>query len=178
MTDPAHLMIDGRPQTCIGCHQIFASASPAGATLSFHDDVRLNHGMNNRCSNCHDPYDHQRLILRNGTTVPFAQTPQLCAQCHGTVYRDWQRGTHGKTLGSWLTHSIEQLRLTCNECHDPHSPRYDHTQPLPGPRTLRMGDQRPAPLHHDPSGESPLQRWLQNLEPHRRSHPAHQEDRP
>ena len=160
MTDPAQIKVEGALQNCNGCHQIFKSDSPSGASLHFHQDLRLSHGLNNRCVNCHDPKDREQLTLRDGETVPFAETPQLCAQCHGTVYRDWQRGTHGKTLGSWITHSEAQRRLNCNECHNPHSPKYEPITALPGPSTLRMGDQSHSSNHDKPTQESPLQRWL------------------
>jgi len=158
MQDPPTVQIEGRPQSCNGCHQIFTSSHPGGAALNFHQDLVLHHGLNNRCVNCHDTADRQKLTLRDGATVTVAETPQLCAQCHGTVYRDWQRGTHGKTLGSWVTESQAQRRLSCNECHDPHSPKYPSYVPLPGPNTLRMGDQS-APVHPEHSGkQNPLQR--------------------
>lgn len=165
MTDPASIEIEGVSQTCNGCHQIFESASPAGTVPEFHTDVRLSHGLNNRCTNCHDASNRELLTLRDGATVPFEETPQLCSQCHGTVYRDWQRGTHGKTLGSWVTHSADQRRLSCNECHDPHSPKYDPMRPLPGPDTLRMGDQSPRPGHGHSEKKSPLQKWLDDRQP-------------
>lgn len=164
MTDPPHLTVDGRQQSCNGCHQIFSSEHPAGTVLSYHQEVTLGHGMNDRCVNCHDTEDRERLTLRDGTTVPFAQTPLLCAQCHGTVYRDWQRGTHGKTLGSWMTGSAEQQRLSCNECHNPHAPRFDPIPPLPGPRTLRMGDPHLEAHHHGGAPESPLQRVIRAID--------------
>lgn len=164
MTDPAHILIDGLAQNCNGCHQIFKSGTHAGEVSNYHQDLRLLHGLNNRCVNCHDSEDRERLTLRDGATVSFAQTPQLCAQCHGTVYRDWERGTHGKTLGSWVTHSESQRRLSCNECHNPHSPKYDPYEPLPGPNTLRMGSQITTPSHDHGDRQSPLQRWLQDLE--------------
>jgi len=158
MSDPPHLMVEGMPENCNACHQIFRSSHPGGAPLNYHQEVRLNHGLNNRCGNCHDADNRERLTLRDGATVLFSETPQLCSQCHGTVYRDWQRGTHGKTLGSWITGSREQLRLNCNQCHDPHAPKYPAYPPLPGPETLRMGDQQ---AHDAPTaGRSPFQRWL------------------
>ncbi len=158
MTDPPHLIVEGMPQNCNGCHQIFRSAHLAGATLNYHQNFQLEHGLNDRCLNCHDSENSELLTLRDGTTVPFSETPRLCAQCHGTVYRDWQRGTHGQTMGSWITGSKEQVRLNCNQCHDPHAPRYPSYEPLAAPNTLRMGDQK---LHGcaEPS-RSPLQRWL------------------
>ncbi len=160
MSDPPHVMVGGRSQTCNGCHQIFASAGAAGAPRAYHESVQLAHGLNDRCVNCHDPKDRERLTLRDGSTIPFSQTPQLCAQCHGTLYRDWQRGTHGKTLGSWVSHSAEQRRLNCNECHDPHSPRYEPYAPLPAPNTLRMGEQQHADHRESGALVSPLRRWL------------------
>ncbi|MBM4111788.1 MAG: hypothetical protein FJ253_00185 [Phycisphaerae bacterium] len=160
LRDPPTIGVEGREENCRACHQIFHSASAAGAKLSYHHDIVLSHGLNDRCVNCHDIDDRERLTLRDGTTIPFAETPLLCAQCHGTTYRDWQRGTHGKTLGSWITGSGAQVRLGCNECHDPHAPRYPAYEPLPGPRTLRMGEPTHDEAAHDRSTpRSPLRRW-------------------
>lgn len=163
MADPPRVMVEGLQENCNACHQIFKSEHPAGASLSFHKDISLHHGLNDRCVNCHDPQDRERLVLRDGGTVPFSQAPQLCAQCHGTVFRDWQKGMHGKTLGSWVTGSEQQVRLNCNQCHDPHSPRYPPYTPLPGPNTLRMGD-RDFHAGAHPS-RSPLQRGMNRPAP-------------
>ncbi len=158
MTDPAQIMVEGVEQNCNGCHQIFQPAPREDRALTYHQEIVLSHGMNDQCLNCHDADDRQMLTLRDGSTVPFVETPQLCAQCHGTVYRDWQRGTHGKTLGSWVTHSEAQRRLSCNECHNPHSPKFDPYSPMPGPNTLRMGDQSPRDGHAPSGKQSPLRR--------------------
>lgn len=160
MTDPPRIKVEGVTESCNACHQIFKSAHPARTAPSFHTDIRLRHGLNDRCVNCHDAENRERLTLRDGTSIPFADTPQLCSQCHGTVFRDWQRGTHGKTLGSWVTNSPDLRRLNCNECHDPHSPRYEPYTPLPGPDTLRMGSQSRSPHHGQTGRQSPLQHWL------------------
>ncbi len=178
MADPPRITIDGVPQNCNGCHQIFHSNSPAGATLNYHREVRLQHGLNNRCVNCHDAPNRERLTLRDGAAVSFAETPQLCAQCHGTVYRDWQRGTHGKTLGSWITNSDAQRRLSCTECHNPHAPKYEPVTPLPGPNTLRMGEQVASPAHGAHDEQSPLQRRLRSVQPEQRDHPTANGGRP
>lgn len=158
MADPAGIMVEGASQNCNACHQIFKSNPTAASAVNFHKSIVLQHGLNNRCVNCHDVNDRELLTLRDGATVPFSQTPMLCAQCHGTVFRDWERGTHGKTMGSWKTQSPEQHRLTCNQCHDPHSPKYEPYIPLPGPNTLRMGEQDSD--HALEGKQSPLQRWL------------------
>ena len=160
MSDPPTILVNGQSQTCNGCHRIFDSAHPSGHQPNFHPTIQLSHGLNDRCVNCHDPRDRERLALRNGDTVSFAQTPQLCAQCLVTVFRHWERGTHGKTLGSWMTASADQRRLNCNECHDPHSPRYEPLAPLPAPHTLRMGEQTSQVHDIEAHDISPLQRWL------------------
>ncbi len=178
MTDPAHIEVEGRSQSCSGCHQIFNSSHSAGTPPNYHQDIKFSHGLNNRCVNCHDASDRGRLTLRDGATVPFAQTPQLCAQCHGTLYRDWQRGTHGKTLGSWITHSEAQHRLSCNECHNPHSPGYEPYTPLPGPNTLRMGGQNVETPHGASEKISPLQRWLNRPESNQANTAPHSGDHP
>lgn len=173
MVDPPHIKVAGLEQSCNGCHQIFHSESPSGATINYHTETSLSHGLNNRCANCHDTDNRERLTLRDGTTVPFSQTPQLCAQCHGTVYRDWEKGMHGKTLGSWMTDSAAQLRLSCNECHNPHSPKYEPYSPMPGPNTLRMGPQHATPSNIHEGKGSPLQRWLEDAKMQRHDGPTH-----
>lgn len=174
LPDPPRTLVGGVEENCNACHQIFESSHVGGEPLSYHQEITLSHGLNDRCLNCHDPKDRERLTMRDGSTISFAQTPQLCSQCHGTVYRDWQRGTHGKTLGSWITGSESQHRLNCNDCHDPHSPRYQSMAPLPAPNTLRMGEQHADPHHAPAAGkESPLQRWLRDKKTKANADPGH-----
>lgn len=149
LSDPAHMLIGGDEQRCNGCHQIFASRKDRSQPPTYHTEIVLNHGLNTDCLNCHHPENREALRRLDGSEVPLAMTPETCAGCHGTVYRDWQHGTHGKTMGSWQTGSDAQLRLTCNECHDPHSPAYPKYAPLPGPNTLRMGEPGASGAVHD-----------------------------
>lgn len=152
-------VINGAVRPCSECHKLFGTPAEDNRKLIQHKDVVLQHGMNKRCLNCHFGEDRDKLVLHDGTLVDFKETPQLCSQCHGTVYRDWQMGTHGKTMDGWDPSLATQRRLTCNECHDPHSPRYKPLTPLPGPSTMRMGDQT---RHHDPAEKhAPLRRWSQ-----------------
>lgn len=149
-------VVAGSDRPCSECHKLFTTPPGENKALVQHKDIVMNHGMNTRCLNCHDGDDRDKLVLHDGTTVSFADTPRLCSQCHGTVYRDWQLGTHGKTLGSWDAKNEKHRRLTCNECHEPHSPAYKPMKPLPAPTTLRMGDQSMPKEHH--GKESPLRR--------------------
>ncbi|MBM4108751.1 MAG: hypothetical protein FJ255_08055 [Phycisphaerae bacterium] len=128
------------------------------APPALHAGIALRHGLNNRCTNCHDSKDLERLRLHDGKPIPYSQVAMLCAQCHGTVYRDWERGSHGKTLGAWSNDMAEKTRLRCSECHDPHAPAYPKYTPLPGPNTLRMGRQEATHAHDEK--HRPLRRLL------------------
>lgn len=156
--DPPAMVIDGFAHRCQDCHRLFESMPDVRRPIGFHTEIVLNHGLNSRCSNCHDLTNHDRLVLLDGSSAPFSRVPEMCASCHGTTYRDWQRGMHGKTLGSWDPGDSRFRRLSCIECHDPHSPAFHDFVPLPPPRTLRMGEPR---LHEAKSGRrDPLEHWL------------------
>lgn len=157
--DPPIAVVNGLERRCNDCHSILDSRENSQADLRQHTDIVLHHGLNNNCYNCHDVEDRERLVLHDGATVGYAQSEQLCAQCHGRMYRDWSRGAHGKTLGSWDRQSAEYTRLTCVQCHDPHAPMFDQIEPLPGPHTLRMGAAGSG--HHDAvkAARNPLMQW-------------------
>jgi hypothetical protein len=156
--EPASVVIGGFSHRCSECHRFLEPPPIQRPRRVQHTEIVLNHGLNASCFNCHSRSARDRLVLYDGTTLPFDQVPRLCAQCHGTVYRDWQRGMHGKTLGSWDASSGKQVRLNCNDCHDPHAPAYRPIEPLPAPNTLRMGDQRQR--GHEPAAKhEPLRRW-------------------
>jgi Cytochrome c3 len=173
--EPPTLTVGGFAHSCSDCHRLFDPPKVEHAPLMQHTHIVFNHGLNDRCFNCHDRENRDRLAMRDGTLLTFEQVPTLCSQCHGTVYRDWLAGTHGKTTGSWDASTGLQRRLTCNECHDPHSPAYKPMAPLPGPNTLRMGDQ----AHHEepPDRHRPLRRWPRPA-PAGAEHPAPEEKHP
>jgi hypothetical protein len=155
MTDPPAAALDGKQQLCGECH-LKDVAAPLPPSPSPHQ-VTLHHGMNDWCFNCHDVMDRERLVLQDTTTVSYGQVPVLCAQCHGTTYRDWQKGMHGKSMNSWDEKGTVQRRLLCTECHNPHGPAYGRLTPLPAPNTLRMGEQ--ASEHEEGVEPSPLRHW-------------------
>jgi len=151
LSDPPTIFIDGFERTCMDCHIIFPPREDPPARLLRHDHVALDHGINDRCRNCHDVNDRDRLVLRSGRSIPYSQVVELCASCHGPTYRDWQRGMHGRTDGYWNVELGPQHRLSCSECHDPHNPRVpamDPLEPLPSPLTLRMSHARHAEPAH------------------------------
>jgi hypothetical protein len=161
--DPPTIEDAGFPQQCSECHTLFESKEVPSDPLLQHQDVHLEHGMNNRCYNCHSRGDRDKLVLQDGTEIGYAEPQRLCAQCHGTTYRDWSVGAHGRTDGYWDRSRGEARRLVCTECHDPHSPAYPPYEPLPGPRTLRMGPQDSEKQHHADVA-NPLEKWKARYE--------------
>jgi len=159
LTDPPTIKIGTLVQRCNDCHALFKNIREEDRQLTQHTHIELRHGTNDACLNCHDHRDRERLTLRGGDTVGYGSVEQLCAQCHGPIYRDWQSGAHGKTVGFWDRDQGDPIKLTCSQCHDPHSPAFAPIEPLPGPRTLRMGDQSSSHAAGAVDPENPLQMW-------------------
>ena len=91
----------------------------------------FNHASDQRwCLDCHNPNNRDVLRLANGDLVSFEESYNLCGQCHGTIFRDWKAGIHGKRTGEW--NGKKQYRL-CVHCHNPHSPKFKPIKPLPPP---------------------------------------------
>ncbi len=141
--DPPFIEIDGFSRTCAECHKLFPARDETPEKLLKHAHIVLDHGINDRCRNCHDTKDRDRLLLHSGESIPYKRVIELCAKCHGPTYRDWQLGMHGRTNGFWDATRGEMRRLDCTECHDPHNPRVpamDPVMPLPPPYALRAFD--------------------------------------
>jgi hypothetical protein len=91
----------------------------------------FNHASDQRwCLDCHNPENRDVLRLANGDLVSFEESYFLCGQCHGTIFRDWKAGIHGKRTGEW--NGKKQYRL-CVHCHNPHSPKFKPLKPMPPP---------------------------------------------
>ena len=167
LTDPPQVKIGGLMQGCMDCHFLFPSKLITDHPLQQHRHLRMDHGLNDRCFNCHAYGDRSKLVLHDGELIGFEDSVRLCAKCHGPTWRDWDAGMHGRTMGSWDAASGRQQRLVCIQCHDPHAPAFDPIAPLPGPDTLRMGEEvpdhaadptavrNPLELRADPTDEHP-----------------------
>ena len=91
----------------------------------------FNHASEQRwCLDCHNPDNRDVLRLANGDLVSFEESYNLCGQCHGTIFRDWKAGIHGKRTGEW--NGKKQYRL-CVHCHNPHNPKFKPLKPMPPP---------------------------------------------
>jgi hypothetical protein len=134
------LLRAGASYRCIECHRHLKDQLPVqGRALGEHRDIDLKHGANDRCLNCHHKENRDALVDHGGAEIPFSDVPRLCGKCHGTIYRDWKRGVHGKRVGSWQLDSAERRAFACNECHDPHAPRFPSLVPAPAPRGPDVG---------------------------------------
>lgn len=126
---------------CSECHADM-EVNTVRRELEFHTEIKLKHAEEQRwCLDCHNPDDRDKLRLANGQLVSFKESYYLCGQCHGTIFRDWKAGVHGKRTGMW--NGKKQYRL-CVHCHNPHQPRFKPIKPLPPP--LRPEDIKPRDL--------------------------------
>lgn len=130
---------------CYGCHEkkqpppIRFDANQKIILPKEHANLVMNHGShdrNNLCYNCHNEQNLVTLQVRDGQVVKFDNIPALCGTCHGPAFRDWEAGAHGRTSGYWNRDLGSAQRLSCANCHDPHSPKIPTREPAPGPRSL------------------------------------------
>lgn len=116
---------------CTECHADMEVNPERRELVEMHDDIELHHGPSDRwCLDCHNPDDRDVLRLVNGRLIPFEESYLLCGQCHGTIFRDWRQGIHGRRQGYW---NGGKSYLLCAHCHDPHAPAFHSITPLPPP---------------------------------------------
>jgi hypothetical protein len=116
---------------CSECHEDLDTNPKRRKLEMAHDQIVLNHGPKERwCFDCHNPDDRDKLRLASGALIGFDESYRLCGQCHGTIYRDWRLGIHGRRRGFW---NGKKSYLLCAHCHDPHAPRFKPIKPLPPP---------------------------------------------
>jgi hypothetical protein len=127
------------PQTitpCRACHgpeKDFPVNVKRREDLLVHKNVKLNHGgVRVWCLDCHNSDDRNFLQpLSDGKPIKFEQSYLLCGKCHGTKFRDWRNGIHGKRTGSW---NGEKTYYRCVTCHNPHTPKFKPIEPMPPPQ--------------------------------------------
>ncbi len=121
---------------CWVCHAMWASIPQVShfPVQFVHPEVKLNHGKNKRCFNCHLENDRNHYVANDGSKIPYYNVELLCARCHGLVYNRWKAGTHGSIRGKWLVKGrFDSKKFKCTYCHDPHSPKYKYTHFDPAP---------------------------------------------
>ena len=118
---------------CSDCHADMEVNPERRTLVDEHVEISgmFNHASDQRwCLDCHNPDERDSLRLANGDLVSFEESYNLCGQCHGTIFRDWKAGIHGKRTGEW--NGKKQYRL-CVHCHNPHNPKFKPLKPLPPP---------------------------------------------
>jgi len=125
------LVKSGWTYNCMECHKLIPARWHYDRPLNEHKDIQLDHGNNRFCLNCHHPTNRNAFVDYDGAEIAQADVVRLCAKCHGTIYRDWQAGVHGRQNGFWNAQMGDKTKLRCIQCHDPHSPKFKAMQPLP-----------------------------------------------
>ncbi len=120
-------------RACHGPEKDFPVNFKRREDLLVHTNIKLNHGgVRLWCLDCHNPENRNYLLpLSDGKPIDFEHSYLLCGKCHGTKYRDWRYGIHGKRTGFWNGAKSYYL---CVSCHDPHSPRFKPLTPMPPPK--------------------------------------------
>lgn len=125
------LVKSGWAYNCMECHKLFpARWHYDDRPFNEHKDIQLDHGNNRFCLNCHHATNRNAFADYDGTEIAQGDVVKLCAKCHGTTYRDWQAGVHGRQNGFWNADLGDKTKLRCIQCHDPHSPKFKEMKPL------------------------------------------------
>ena len=108
---------------CTKCHQqLRLGVFSENEKVKEHTGLTFKHMAEVReCKICHNPHNPDQLILADGTPVSYDEMPRVCGQCHGKIEYEWNRGMHGKQVGSW---NGQKIRWMCAECHEPHAPKF------------------------------------------------------
>ena len=143
----------GRPilANCTTCH---ATRPPNVRTdrgdqlTEFHLGLTMQHGALT-CLSCHNSDNYEQLRLADGRPLEFPHVMQLCAQCHGPQYRDYQHGAHGGMNGYWDLSRGPRYRNNCIDCHNPHAPQYPKVRPVLRPKDRFMATSRTEGAAHE-----------------------------
>jgi len=109
---------------CSKCHNYRYTDKKKRKLELAHTNIVLKHAEEQRW--CYDCHDGDKLRLASGELIGYDKSYNLCRQCHGTIFRDWKTGIHGKMTGKW---NGEKLQRACITCHDPHQPRFKQLEP-------------------------------------------------
>ncbi len=121
----------GWTYNCMECHKLLPARWHYDRPMAEHGSIKLDHGNNRFCLNCHHPSNRSAFVDYDGSEIAEADVVLLCAKCHGPTYRDWQAGVHGRRNGYWNVAKGARTQLRCIQCHDPHQPKFKELKPLP-----------------------------------------------
>jgi hypothetical protein len=126
--DLPKLVIPKRPSPekfpCSKCHNYRPADRKKRTLVLYHTEIALKHADDRRW--CYDCHEGDKLKLSSGELVDYDKPYLLCGQCHGTIFRDWKAGIHGRRTGMW---NGDKLYRVCVSCHDPHQPKFKQIEP-------------------------------------------------
>ncbi|MBC8128147.1 MAG: hypothetical protein H8M99_13485 [Gloeobacteraceae cyanobacterium ES-bin-144] len=151
LVDSGKIDLHGQPVmiACATCHDTRVPNIQNNSSEQldeFHQRLRFKHGSQT-CMSCHNTNDYGALKLADGRSLEFAESRQLCAQCHGPQFRDYQNGSHGGMTGFWDLKRGPRERNTCTDCHDPHHPKYPQVMPVFPPKPVIGESKSPSGNH-------------------------------
>jgi len=135
--EPLRFKRTGFEYTCNECHKDINTLQKYYKPAGEHRNIRLNHGLNVNCLNCHHQKDRNSYAAYGNDKIPSEDSYQVCMKCHGPIFRDWEAGIHGRVNGYWAAEMGPQKKLDCTQCHDPHSPAFKPLVPMPKPEFSR-----------------------------------------
>lgn len=119
---------------CFICHMQLVPDPNVRQPRFAHQIIKLDHGKNDRCFNCHLIQDRNKYAADDGTGILHTHVELLCAKCHGLIFNDWFNGVHGLSQGLWSAKTeSEKSTFTCTHCHDPHMPVFKFKEFTPPP---------------------------------------------
>ncbi|MBT4762469.1 MAG: hypothetical protein HOO06_12275 [Bdellovibrionaceae bacterium] len=102
-----------------------------------HRKIGLKHGHEKMsCNYCHNRSNHNYLRSTEGFPADFKNSSFLCGSCHGSTYRDWKVGVHGKRVGKW---SGIKTQFQCIDCHGSHGVIIDRINADPAMKRPKFG---------------------------------------
>ena len=137
----------GFEYTCNECHKDINTLQKYYKPAGEHRNIRLNHGLNVNCLNCHHQNDRNSYAAYGNDKIPSEDSYRVCMKCHGPIFRDWEAGIHGRVNGYWAVELGPQKKLDCTQCHDPHSPAFKPLIPMPKPEASRIKTLSQDDLH-------------------------------
>lgn len=148
---PKEPLFDGAP--CASCHQggEALQGDPKNKGV-FHEKIELTHGRNEHCFNCHHRSNPATFSNFDNTPIPFSKIQMLCAKCHGTIYRDWLVGVHGRRSGQWNQVNVRNKPTVCIACHNPHWPVFKPIESKPAPHVNPRTQHGGAAAHEEGRG--------------------------
>jgi hypothetical protein len=120
----------GWSYNCMQCHKLLPAKWHHDRPMVEHENIHLDHGANRFCLNCHHATNRNAFADYDGSEIAEQDVVQLCAKCHGPIYRDWKAGVHGRRNGFWSKEKGVQTQLRCIQCHDPHQPKFQAMKPM------------------------------------------------